>query len=140
MTGRRGYQELFHGARPEVSEFARWANEAGLAAFLKRPACGRSGRSLKNRNIATRLHLIGELIQRTHGSIDESLSFYRAGRWADREALDIEDLVRSGNLSLIPEVSDQSAREIKIFVDRKESAGLTKLEREYLGSAPRAGL
>lgn len=140
LTGRRGYQELFHGARPEVREFARWANQAGLAAILERPVCGRSGRSLKNRNIATRLHLIGELVQRTHGSMDESLSFYRAGRWADREALDIEDLVRSGNLSLIPEVSDQSAREIELFVNRKESARLTKLELEYLGSAPQARL
>ena len=143
LTGRRGYQELFHGARPEASEFARWANEAGLTAFLERPECGRSGRSLRNRNIATRLHLIGELVQRTHGSMDESLSFYRAGRWADREGLDIEDLARSGNLGLIPEVSDQSAREIELFVNRKESAKLRKLELEYLGSvgsAPQARL
>ncbi len=140
LTGRRGYQELFHGARPELSEFARWANEAGLAAFLERPACGRSGRALKNRDIATRLHLIGELIQRTRGSVDESLSFYRAGRWADREALDIEDLVRSGNLGLIPEVFDEGAREIEIFVRRRQSARLTKLELEYLGPAPAPGV
>ncbi len=138
LTNRRGYQDLFHGAPPDVCQFSGWANEAGLAAFLERPACGRSGRALKNRNIATRLHLIAELIQRTRGSVDESLSFYRAARWADREALDIEDLVRSGNLGLVREVTAESGREIELFVNRRESLRLANLELEYLG--PRAGV
>jgi hypothetical protein len=139
LTNRRGYQELFHGAPPDVRGFSRWANEAGLEAFVERPVCGRSGRGLKNRNIATRLHLIGELIQRTGGSVDESLAFYRAGRWADRATLDIEDLIRSGNIGLVPEIGNESAREIEMFVNRLESPRLSKLEREYLGPKPGAG-
>ncbi len=136
LTNRRGYQELFHGAPLDVRAFARWANEAGLAAFVERPDCGRSGRALSNRAVATRLHLIGELIQRTGGSVDESLSFYRAGRWADRELLDIEDLVRSGNLGLVAEITLESAREIELFVKQRESPRFSKLEREYLGPEP----
>lgn len=139
LTNRRGYQELFHGAPPDVRRFAYWAHEAGLAAFLERPACGRSGRALKNRMIATRLHLLGELLQRTHGSVDESLSFYRAGRWADSEALDIEDLVRSGNLGLISEITDESAHEIALFVKGKASSRFSKLESDYLSLEPAAG-
>lgn len=139
LTNRRGYQELFHGVPPDVGWFSRWANEAGLASFVERPTCGRSGRALKNRNIATRLHLIGELIQRTGGSVDESLSFYRAGRWADREALDIEDLVRSGNLGLVPEIAEESTREIELFVNCRESPRFSKLELEYLGPEPVTG-
>lgn len=134
LTDRRGYQELFHGALPEVRLFARWAHEVGLSAFLERPACGRTGRALSNRNVATRLYLLGELISRTSGSMDESLSFYRAGRWADREVVDIEELVRSGNLGLVPEAAGEVKREIELVVRGETSARLKKLELDYLGA------
>lgn len=138
MTNRRGYQELFHGAAPDVRRFASWAADCGLGTLLERPVCGRSGRGLSNRRIATRLHLIGELIQRSQGSVDESLSFYRAGRWADRQTLDIEDLVRSGNLGLIPEITDESAREIELLVKGQSSPRFTALELQYRGLPPKA--
>lgn len=137
-AGRQGYQELFHGPSPDLRGFARAAHDLGLAAFVERPACGRTGRALANRKIATRLLMIGELIQRTRGSVDESLGFYRAGRWADRESLDIADLVRGGNLGLVPELRHESALEIERLVRGAASERLADLEREYRGVRPRS--
>jgi hypothetical protein len=138
LTSRAGYRELFHGAAPDVRDFARSARQLGLTAFLERPPCGRSGRALANRKIATRLHMLGELIQRTRGSMDESLTFYRAGRWADREVLDIHDLVRSRNLGLVPELTAESAREIELLVEGSPSERLAGLELDYLGPKGKA--
>lgn len=133
-AGRQGYRELFHGGKPEVCRFLRWASELGLAVFPERPPCGRSGRALRNRRIATRLYAIAELIQRTGGSVDESLSFYRAGRWADAEVLDIRDLVRSGNVGLVAGITPEGAREIELFVEGETSPRLARLERECFGA------
>jgi len=139
LTDRRGYRELFHGAAPDVRAFARLAQAHGLASFLDRPACGRSGRVLGNRRIAAHLHLIGELILRTGGSVDESLTYYRAARWADAETLDVEDLARTGNLGLVPQVAEECAAEIREFVAGAESARLRRLEIEYRGAPGVAG-
>ncbi|MFQ5528542.1 MAG: hypothetical protein ACE5GX_20090 [Thermoanaerobaculia bacterium] len=138
-TQRRGYQELFHGADPEVTAFARWANELGLAEFLERPNCGRTGRMLKNRRIASRLHLIGEMTLRTGGSLDESLTFYRAARWVDAGRLDVEDLARSGNLDLVPQIPAECAREVRALISGEPSERLRALEIAYRGEPTPAG-
>lgn len=131
LTGRRGYRELFHGSEPDVRSFTRRAAGLGLAWRLERPACGRTGRALANRKVATRLHLLGELILRSGGSLDESLAHYRAGRWADGETLDIEELVRTGNLSLLPQLSPEAAREIELFAAGEPSERFAALEADF---------
>ncbi len=138
MTDRRGYQQLFHDAPPDVCAFASLARKVGLPALLERPACGRSGRALKNRAIASRLHLLGELTLRTGGSVDRSLTFYRAARWVDQATLDVEDLTRTGNLSLVPQLDDESLEEIGLAAAGEASERLARLEAAFFGASKRA--
>ena len=137
LTNRRGYQELFHGAAPDARSFAQVVHQYGLSCFLPRPNTGYSGRALRNRRIATRLHLIGELILRTKGSVDESLSFYRAARWVDAQALDVEDLARTGNLEVVPWLSAACRQELESLVEGSESPRFERLQFDYRGE--RAG-
>lgn len=137
LTDRRGYQELFHGAAPDIRAFARAVSEHGLQCFLRRPRCGRAGRALENRRIAERLYLVAELLQRTGGSVDESLSFYRAARWVDEQSLDVTDLVRTGNLAVVPWLTTGCRCELENFVADQQSDFFDALQAEFQGESLR---
>jgi hypothetical protein len=126
------FEPLFHREPPAERDFARVAHRHGLDPFLPRPLPRAPIVGRENRRIGEVLALVAELWLRLGRSPEQGQSFYRAARWVDETAYDLDALVREGNLGVIPALDDRS-REVAVeVVEAGESELLEELLEEYL--------
>jgi hypothetical protein len=131
------FDALFHRQPPSERDFARAAHRHGLEPFLARPlprppvhGAGNAG----NRWIGGVLALAGEVWLRLGRPVEQGQAFYRAARWIDRTAYDLEALAREGNLGVLP--LDPASREIVAeCAEEGESGQLSRLLEEYVSPA-----
>jgi len=129
--GEQTFDALFHGHPPSERDFARAAYRHGLEPFLLRPLPRPPARGARNRWIGGVVALAGELWLRLGRPVEQGQAFYRAARWIDRTAYDLEALAREGNLAVLP--LDPASREIVgECAATGESARLARLLEEYL--------
>jgi hypothetical protein len=132
-SGGAAFDALFHQQAPAERDFARVAHRHGLAPFLPRPLplppLPRAG----NRRVAGALALAAELWLRVGRPVEQAQSLFRAARWLDATAYDVEALSREGNLAVVTALDPLARRVVAESVDEGESALLAELMAEYLG-------
>ena len=125
------FEALFHREPPPERDFARAAHRHGLAPFLHRPLPRPPVLRIENRRIAGVLALVAELWLRVGRTPEQGQSFYRAARWIDGTAYDLEALVHEGNLGVLP--LDPGSREIVAeLVETGDVGLLAELMTEYV--------
>lgn len=135
VSGDRGFERLFHGPTPSERDFAATAHRLGLEPFLARPLPSAPTRLAHNRRLAEFLTSIGELWLRLGKAESRGQSFYRAGRWVDRENHDLMVLAREGNLGVVSWLDADSRGVIEEIATHDRSTLLAELRCEYLESA-----
>lgn len=137
------FDALFHRAQRATAlerAFARHAYRDGLAAFLPRPLPRPPLHGAGNRRLGGALALAAELWLRLARPVDQAQALYRAARWIDGTAYDVEALAREGNLDVVTALDATSCRLVLESVAGGEPALLAELLAEYLaGEAPDRG-
>jgi hypothetical protein len=130
-TGREGWA-------PE-RDFARVAHRHGLEPFLPRPLARAPARGAGNRASAAALCLAAELWLRLGRPVEAAQALYRAARWVDATAYDVEALSREGNLGVVAALDERSRRLIREQGESGEPALLRELMAEYLATPAGGG-
>ncbi len=126
------FEAVFHREPPSERDFARVAHRHGLDPFLPRPLPRAPIVGRENRRIGEVLALIAELWLRLGRSAEQGQAFYRAARWVDETAYDLDALARERNLAVIPALDERSREAVAAVVEAGESELLEELLREYL--------
>ncbi len=133
------FDALFHGPPPSERDFSRCAHAHGLRVFMPRPETGSSPRRIRNRQLASRLALAGELWLRLDRSVASGQALFRAARGAESTRHDLAALVREDNVTVMNWLSTLSAELIVEVVTRDRSTLLEELLEEYLEGAQEGG-
>jgi hypothetical protein len=137
------FDALFHRAERATAlerAFARHAHRHGLAPFLPRPLPRPPQHRAGNRRLGGALALAAELWLRLARPVDQAQALYRAARWIDATAYDVEALAREGNLDVVTALDATSRRLVLESMAGGEPALLAELLAEYLAEeAPDRG-
>jgi hypothetical protein len=131
-SGGVAFDALFHRQAPAERDFARVAQRHGLAPFLPRPLPRPPLPRAANRRVAGALALAAELWLRVGRPVEQAQSLFRAARWLDATAYDVEALSREGNLAVVTALDPLARRVVAESVDEGEPALLAELMAEYL--------
>jgi hypothetical protein len=134
-SGGVAFEALFHRQPPAERDFARVAHRHGLAPFLPRPLPRPPQRRAGNRRVAGALALAAELWLRVGRPVEQAQSLFRAARWLDATAYELEALAREGNLAVVTALDPLARRAAAEALAEGEPALLAELMAEYLGDA-----
>ena len=126
------FAALFHRQPPAERELARVAHRHGLAPFLPRPLPRPPLPRAPNRRIAGLLALAAELWQRLGRPVEQAQALFRAARWLDATAYDVEALRREGNLAVVTALDPLARSLVAEAAGGGDPALLAELMAEYL--------
>jgi hypothetical protein len=132
-SGGVAFDALFHRQAPAERDFARVAHRHGLAPFLPRPLPRPPLPRAGNRRVAGALALAAELWLRVGRPVEQAQSLFRAARWLDATAYDVEALSREGNLAVVTALDPLARRVVAESLGGGEPALLAELLADYLG-------
>jgi hypothetical protein len=131
--GEGSFDALFHRQPPAERDLARVAHRHGLAPFLPRPLPRPPLLRAGNRRIAGLLALAAELWLRVGRPVGQAHSLFRAARWLDSTAYDVDALSREGNLAAVTALDPLARRAVIEATGGGEPALVAELLAEYLG-------
>lgn len=126
------FDALFHGQTPSERHFSRIARANGLESFVRRPDTGRLPRQRRNRALAGKLALAGELWTRLERGHASGQAFFRAARGAEATHHDLVALAREGNLTVMDWLDARSLEIVAELVKTGRSELLSELLHDYL--------
>ena len=130
----QAFDALFHQPAPGERELARVAHRRGLAPFLSRPLPLPPQGRAENRRLAGLLALAGDLWLRVgRRPVEQAQALFRAARWLDATAYDVEALSREGNLAVVTALDPLARGAIAEAAGGAEPGLLAGLMAEYLG-------
>jgi hypothetical protein len=121
------YAAFFHRPAEPLVAFWRALAELGLEAFLDRPVPAEPRSLAVRRRVAGDLALAGDLLLLTTGDEVAAQNLLLAARRLDSESLDLEALVREGNLGLLDWLDDASTMAVLEALERGRSRVLSEL-------------
>jgi hypothetical protein len=130
--GEEAFEALFHRQPPAERDLARAAHRHGLAPFLPRPLPRPPLSRAGNRRIAGLLALAAELWLRVGRPVEPAQSLFRAARWLDSTAYDVDALSREGNLAVVTALDPLARRAVAEATGGGEPALVAELLAEYL--------
>jgi hypothetical protein len=131
------YRAMFHAPPLEDRAFWRAAREAGLALGVARPLPAAPPRLRTRRFLAGLLLEAGDLWLRLDPTGRRAAPFFRASRFVDESALDLESLARDGNLRVLEWLEPEPRRLVEEALREGRSACAEELRRSWLsGVAP----
>jgi hypothetical protein len=131
--GEGAFEALFHRQPPAERELARAAHRHGLAPFLPRPLPRPPLLRAGNRRIAGLLALAAELWLRVGRPVGQAQALFRAARWLDSTAYDVDALSREGNLGVVTALDPLARRAVIEATGGGDPALVAELLAEYLG-------
>ncbi len=121
---------LFHSGDPDLRSAERLMRGRGFEVWRDRPSP--RGAALGRRRTASGvLCRIGETWTALGRAESAAQEFFVASRWLDDTALDLDALVREGNLRVVDRISPNVASVIVEWIESGRSSLLEELEREY---------
>lgn len=129
------FEALFHRRHrepPPERDFARTAHRHGLAPFLARPLPRPPSPRAENRRLAGLLALAAELWLRLGRPVEQAQSLFRAVRWLDATAYDVDALSREGNLAVVTALDPLARRAVAEAAGGGEPGLVGELLAEYL--------
>jgi hypothetical protein len=130
--GEEVFAALFHRQPPAERELARAAHRHGLAPFLPRPLPRPPLLRAGNRRIAGLLALAAELWLRAGRPVGQAHGLFRAARWLDATAYDVDALSREGNLAVVTALDPLARRLVGEAASGGEPELIGELLAEYL--------
>lgn len=126
------FDRLFHAASPSERAFSSFAAQLGIEAFAERPQPELPQRVLVRRRVSAALAMTAELSLRTGGSEPRAQALFVAARNVEREDVDLEALVREGNLGVLPWLDDESRSIVTLTLSGEAGDAVDELRRLYV--------
>jgi hypothetical protein len=130
-AGPEAFADLFHRAPQSLAGFWRAARGLGLEPFPERPLPAAPRSLAVRRRVAGELALAGDLLLHSGDEV-AAQSLLRSARRLDAETLDLEALVREGNLGVLAWLDRSAARVVRESLERGRSRLLSDLLAGFL--------
>jgi len=128
------YAAFFHRPAAPLPPFWRALERSGLEPFLERPVPAEPRSLAVRRRVAGDLARAGDLLLVTGDEV-AAQGLLLAARRLDGEALDLEALVREGNLGVLEWLDQASAAAVRESLARGRSRVLSELLARFLQDA-----
>lgn len=125
------FAELFHRAPRSLAGFWREARRRGVDPFPERPLPTAPRSLAVRRRVAGELALAGDLLLHSGDEV-AAQGLLRSARRLDAETLDLEALVREGNLGVLAWLDRSAARVVLESLERGRSGLLEELLAGFL--------